>query len=609
MKDFQPTSLGSWFYFYQKLTTIEGLEYLDTSKVTNFKRFLRGAGLTGVLDLSTFDTSSATDMTEMFQQMGKVTTIYVGALWSTNNVKSSGNMFYSCAKLVGGAGTEYSADHVTADYAHIDSLEDPGYFTSSTLPPTISSVEVSYITDSSARVLVEGKDLKGGKICIAVYKGEELVFSTELSDFGICDLTDLDASTTYTVKVSATNKDGTTSADPVDFTTLAPPAKEWSYDPDAETISWGGWTFRATVNGTEMSVGAVTAWPDGVLPLDFSLPVAGGYTIVSLDPQFGKLVSYKPEGVSPQCERVGTLTLPGEGLRTVGIAAFAGCANAVGLVSFPSTLTTLNHSSFADCDLLQIDGSTIPVGVTQIPQYCFRGDKAMFGDVVLTNVTLVSDSAFQETAITSATFGLGLTRIDGNYKRGAFQDCKSLTNLVFDAASKVRIVSTFTFQNCTALKEMDLRGVVDFSVDVNDGDRSHISGCSKLKKIIFGAGLTNLTYNAMAGADALKEVIFEGLPPERFEMPYLSATNSKGHAAGYDNQSITTYVHRKLVNEKNEAGMCWADYAANGQIGAARKDPARNTTWAAEYVYEGVDLAKRQLLTIEPGTGLMLLVR
>ena len=71
----------------------------------------------------------------------------------------------------------------------------------------------------------------------------------------------------------------------------------------------------------------------------------------------------------------------------------------------------------------------------------------------------------------------------------------------------------------------------------------------------------------------------------------------------------TFLEHRKLVNEKNEAGMCWADYAANGRIGAAKKNPAKNTTWAAEYVYEGVDLAKRQLLTIEPGTGLMLLVR
>ena len=611
-KDFQPTTMSGWFQRLQKLATIKGLENVDTSNVTSMQNLFRMKGSSNssirTLDLSTWDTAKVTNMSYMFQKMSGLVTVYVSDKFSTEAVTGSGSMFDKCNALVGGAGTKFSSSHITADYAHIDTPENPGYFTSSALPPTISSVEVSYITDSTAKILVEGTELKGGKIDIEVYTGEELAFSTELSDFGVCDLTGLEASTTYTVKVTATNKDGATAADPVDFTTLAPPAKEWSYDAESETISWGGWIFGATVKDAEMSVGAVTAWPDDVAPLDFSLPVAGGYTIVSLDPQFGQLVSYKPEGVSPQCERVGTLTLPGEGLKTIGTAAFAGCANAVGPVSFPSTLTTLSHSSFADCASLEIDGETIPDAVTTIPQYCFRATK-LFGDLVLTNVTAVADSAFKGTSITSVTFGPRLVKIDGNYDRGAFQGCTSLTNVVLDATSRIEFKSGFTFKGCSALKELDLRSAVNFAVSSDRDSASHISGCSKLKKITFGAGLTNLMCNAMAGATALEEVVFEGVPPVGFQMPYLSAYDQNGaHETGYDNQKIVTYVHHRLCGVTNEAGKCWNDYAAKGVIGPARKKPANNTTWATEYVYEGVDLANRPLLTMEPN-GFLLLVR
>ena len=109
-----------------------------------------------------------------------------------------------------------------------------------------------------------------------------------------------------------------------------------------------------------------------------------------------------------------------------------------------------------------------------------------------------------------------------------------------------------------------------------------------------------MSTNAIAGAN-LVSVVFEGVPPTSFEVPFLSTYAST--------RTVKTYVHKKLVNEKNEEGMGWADYAANGRIGAARKNPANNTTWAAEFVAKGIDLAKRPLLTIEPGTGLMLLVR
>ena len=50
--------------------------------------------------------------------------------WSTTAVTNSNNMFYDCASLVGDQGTTYDADHVNAEYAHIDGgTSNPGYFT------------------------------------------------------------------------------------------------------------------------------------------------------------------------------------------------------------------------------------------------------------------------------------------------------------------------------------------------------------------------------------------------------------------------------------------------------------------------------------------------
>ena len=66
----------------------------------------------------------------MFSGNSDLQIIYVSNKWSTAAVTNSNNMFYDCASLVGGQGTAYDADHVNAEYAHIDGgTSNPGYFT------------------------------------------------------------------------------------------------------------------------------------------------------------------------------------------------------------------------------------------------------------------------------------------------------------------------------------------------------------------------------------------------------------------------------------------------------------------------------------------------
>lgn len=643
---YKPINMNSWFGGFSKLTSIVGMEYLDTSnagycsymfsgcssltsidlshfdttKMSSFREFFKNCSSIEVLDLTSFTT--VTDVRSMFYGMSKLKTIYVTELFSRSG-SNDNTTFSGCSALVGGAGTSYADKKVaTYEYARIDGGPDsatPGYFTlgQKQVPPKIESVTASDLTHNSVTITVAGESLNDGTITVELIAGGETVKTVELSAFGDVQFAELTPVTEYSVKVTATSDYGTTTNTDCAFTTPKKPADYWLYDASEGSVSWSEWKFNATLakDGT-LQVGAVTSWPEVTMALDFSLPVKDGdgadYVISLLDPQFGFFDKNNKSAPTayPQAAMVGLLTLPGEGLVKILQCAFMGCTVASGHLEFPSTVTEIGGGAFWNCKELEIDCGTIPGGVSKIPSYCFCGAARAYGDVTLTNVTLVEASAFQNSAITSATFGPNLTAIAGNYGRGSFQDCTSLTNVTFDASSSVRITNGYTFQGCTELEELNLCGVVDVMVNPDRNDYSHIHGCTKLKKITFGAGLTNLMCNAMANASVLEKVVFEGVPPVWLQTPYLSPYDRNGtHATGYDNKSITTYVHRDLINMPNEAGMCWADYAAEGKIEAEKT--SGNTTWAAEYVYEGIDLTNRPLVTIESGikTGIVILFK
>ena len=120
----------TWMFGYCPGLTSLDLSHFNTSKVTNMTRvFAYSSGLTS-LDLSSFSTSQVTNMTGMFRRCGNLRTITVGSDWSTAAVVYSQNMFGDDTCLVGGKGTTYDASHIDKAYAHIDGgTSDPGYFT------------------------------------------------------------------------------------------------------------------------------------------------------------------------------------------------------------------------------------------------------------------------------------------------------------------------------------------------------------------------------------------------------------------------------------------------------------------------------------------------
>ena len=151
-----PTTTYCWFYDMRNLTTITGMNYLNTSEVTDMARMFANCYTLSSLDLSHFNTSKVSRMSAMFDSCNKLTsldlssfntanvtnmndmffactqlkTIYVRPEWSTSAVTTSSEMFMNCTSIKGGQGTTYDANHIDATYAHIDGgMSNPGYLT------------------------------------------------------------------------------------------------------------------------------------------------------------------------------------------------------------------------------------------------------------------------------------------------------------------------------------------------------------------------------------------------------------------------------------------------------------------------------------------------
>jgi len=132
----------------------EGLLNFDTRNVKDMSEMFYYTSYT-VLDLSSFDMHNVTSIYGMFKWFwGK--TIYVdGDKWDTPYLRSGGvngipndECFVDAFFVVGGAGTEWSEEHTSSDYARIDGKDGlPGYLTAKvSVNPDTSSDPVDSVT-------------------------------------------------------------------------------------------------------------------------------------------------------------------------------------------------------------------------------------------------------------------------------------------------------------------------------------------------------------------------------------------------------------------------------------------------------------------------------
>ena len=97
-KQAKPTSCYMWFWGFWPLKTIEGIENLNTEKVTDMSEMFNGCKGLISLDLSSFNTANVEDMTSMFTGCNKLTSLNLSN-FNTANVTDMSNMFADCQGL------------------------------------------------------------------------------------------------------------------------------------------------------------------------------------------------------------------------------------------------------------------------------------------------------------------------------------------------------------------------------------------------------------------------------------------------------------------------------------------------------------------------------
>ena len=96
--DYEMTSLRDFFDGWQNMLRIKGLEYLNTSKVTNMSGMFAMCRSLTTLDLSSFNTENVTDMSGMFGRCRSLTTLDLSS-FNTSKVTDMNGMFSDCRNL------------------------------------------------------------------------------------------------------------------------------------------------------------------------------------------------------------------------------------------------------------------------------------------------------------------------------------------------------------------------------------------------------------------------------------------------------------------------------------------------------------------------------
>ena len=94
----RPTNCNGWFQGCEKLTSIEGIEYLNTSQVTDMHNMFYNCYHLQTTDFSGFDTRKVKDMSYMFHNCGSLKSLDISN-FNTSEVTNMRGMFYHCIGL------------------------------------------------------------------------------------------------------------------------------------------------------------------------------------------------------------------------------------------------------------------------------------------------------------------------------------------------------------------------------------------------------------------------------------------------------------------------------------------------------------------------------
>ncbi len=130
-----------WFAGFSALTTIEGLEYFNTSNTTNMEGMFNGCTSLTSLDLSSFDTSKVTRMGGMFAVCKSLTSLDLSN-FDTHQVTDMTHMFALCFNLI-------NLNLNSFNTSKVESMRDMFSECSSLTSLNLSNFDTNNVTDMS----------------------------------------------------------------------------------------------------------------------------------------------------------------------------------------------------------------------------------------------------------------------------------------------------------------------------------------------------------------------------------------------------------------------------------------------------------------------------
>ena len=135
--DYRPTSTAYWFQGCRNMTTVEGMENLNTSNVTDMWAMFDWCGSLESIDLSYMNTSNAVYLAYMFNGCSSLQSLDVSR-FSTDNATDIGAMFRYCSKLT------------TVDVSHFNTSKVKSFWGLFAECTSLSSLDVSNFDTGSA---------------------------------------------------------------------------------------------------------------------------------------------------------------------------------------------------------------------------------------------------------------------------------------------------------------------------------------------------------------------------------------------------------------------------------------------------------------------------
>lgn len=164
-RDARPTTCSLWFGSCTNLTSIKGLENLNTSDVTRMDYMFYKCDQLRALDLSGFNTEKVENMRDMFSNCKNLETLNLSS-FKTNNLKNMSEMFLGCNKIaqldLSGFNTSgvKALDQVFKNCYALESLDLSSFDTKlvtvmSSLFEYCQSLKTIYVSDRFSTFLVD----------------------------------------------------------------------------------------------------------------------------------------------------------------------------------------------------------------------------------------------------------------------------------------------------------------------------------------------------------------------------------------------------------------------------------------------------------------------